>query len=145
MSSRKNVLILCTHNSARSQIAEALVRRYAPTQFEVHSAGLDPGTVHPLVAPVMAEVGIDISQQRSKSIHEYLGRLTAHYLIVVCENAERNCPKIFPGRGERLFWPFDDPASVEGTDDERLAAFRRVRDQIDARIREWLQSLESST
>ena len=142
MDQRKNVLILCTRNSARSQMAEALLRKYAGDRFDVYSAGLNPDRIHPLVEPVMKEIGLDVSGQRSKGVEVYLGRLAAHYLIVVCENAERNCPKIFPGPGERLFWPFDDPAAVEGTEEVRLEAFRRVRDQIDARLREWLRGLD---
>lgn len=101
-------------------------------------AGLNPDRIHPMVEPVMKEIGLDVSGQRSKGVEVYLGRLTAHYLIIVCENAERNCPKIFPGPGKRLFWPFDDPAAVEGTEEVRLEAFRRVRKQIDAKLRAWL-------
>ena len=142
MDQRKNVLILCTRNSARSQMAEALLRKHAGDRFDVYSAGLNPDRIHPMVEPVMREIGLDVSGQRSKGVQVYLGRLTAHYLIVVCENAERNCPKIFPGPGERLFWPFDDPAAVEGTEEVQLEAFRRVRDQIDARLREWLRGLD---
>ena len=123
-------------------MAEALLRKHAGDRFDVYSAGLNPDRIHPMVEPVMKEIGLDVSGQRSKGVQEYLGRLTAHYLIVVCENAERNCPKIFPGPGERLFWPFDDPAAVEGTEEVQLEAFRRVRDQIDARLREWLRSLD---
>ena len=109
----------------------------------MYSAGLSPEGIHPLVEPVMKEIGLDVSGQRSKSVKEYLGKLTAHYLIVVCPNAERHCPQIFPGLGERLFWPFDNPAAIEGSEEERLAAFRRVaRLQIDARLREWLRSLD---
>ncbi len=123
-------------------MAEGILRKYVGDRFQVYSAGLDPERIHPLVEPVMREIGIDISAQRSKSVKEYLGRLTAHYLIVVCENAERDCPKIFPGPGERLYWPFDDPAAVEGTAEERLEAFRRVRDEIAARLRAWLRELD---
>ncbi len=141
MDDRKNILILCTRNSARSQMAEGILRKYVGDRYHVFSAGLDPSPIHPLVGPVMREIGLDVSAQRSKDVKEYLGRLTAHYLIVVCANAERNCPKIFPGLGKRLYWPFDDPAAVEGTEDERLGAFRRMRDQIDARLREWLRDL----
>jgi arsenate reductase len=119
-------------------MAEALLRAYAGDRFLVYSAGLEPDRVHPLVGPVMVEIGIDVSGQRSKDIKEYLGRLTAHYLIVVCEHAERNCPTIFPGPGERLFWSLPDPAAVEGTAEEQLEAFRRVRDQIRFRLWEWL-------
>ncbi len=141
MDNRKNILILCTRNSARSQMAEGLLRSYAGDRFHVYSAGLNPDRIHPLVEPVMREIGIDISGQRSKSVQEYLGRLTAHYVIIVCENAERNCPKIYPGIGERLYWPFDDPAAFEGTEEEQLAVFRRVRDEIAARLREWVRGL----
>jgi arsenate reductase len=123
-------------------MAEGILRKYAGDRFHVYSAGLNPDRIHPMVEPVMREIGIDISGQRSKSVQEYLGKLTAHYVIIVCENAERNCPKIFPGIGERLYWPFDDPAAVEGTEEGRLEAFRRVRDQIDARLREWLRGLD---
>jgi arsenate reductase len=123
-------------------MAEGILRKYVGDRFQVFSARLDPDRIHPMVEPVMREIGIDISGQRSKSVKEYLGRLTAHYLIVVCENAERDCPKIFPGPGERLYWPFDDPAAVEGTEEKQQEAFRRVRDQIAARLREWLRELD---
>ena len=142
MDNRKNILILCTRNSARSQMAEGILRKLVGDRFHVYSAGLNPDRVHPMVEPVMREIGIDITGQRSKSVQEYLGKITAHYLIVVCENAERNCPKVFPGLGERLYWPFDDPVAVEGSDEEQLKAFRRVRDQIAARLREWLNELD---
>ena len=97
MDERKNILILCTRNSARSQMAEGLLRNCAGDRFNVYSAGLNPDRIHPMVGPVMREIGIDISGQRSKSVEEYLGRLTAHYVIIVCENAERNCPRSFQG------------------------------------------------
>ncbi len=142
MDNSKNILILCTRNSARSQMAEGLLRKLVGDRFHVYSAGLDPDRIHPMVEPVMNEIGIDISTQRSKSVQEYLGKLTAHYLIVVCEHVERNCPKLYPGFGERLYWPFDDPAAVEGTEEEQLGAFRRVRDEIAARLREWLRDLK---
>ena len=142
MDNRKNILILCTRNSARSQMAEGILRKYVGDRFHVYSAGLNPDRVHPMVEPVMREIGIDITGQRSKSVQEYLGKIAAHYLIVVCENAEQNCPKVFPGLGERLYWPFDDPAAVEGTEAEQLEAFRRVRDQIAARLREWVDELD---
>jgi arsenate reductase len=139
---RRNILILCTRNSDRSQMAEGILRKYAGDRFHVHSAGLEPDRIHPMVEPVMREIGIDISGQRSKSVEEYLGRLTAHYLIVVCENVERDCPKIFPGPGQRVYWPFNDPAAVEGSEEKRLEAFRRVRDEIAARLRDWLRELD---
>src|SRR5208283_1371715 len=97
MANPKNILILCTRNSARSQMAEGILRKYVGDRFHIFSAGLNPDRIHPMIAPVMREIGIDISGQRSKSVQEYLGKITAHYMIVVCEHAERNCPKIFPG------------------------------------------------
>ena len=103
-------------------MAEGILRKYAGDRFHIYSAGLNPDRIHPLVEPVMREIGIDISAQRSKSVQEYLGKITAHYLIVVCENAERNCPKLFPGLGERLYWPFDDPAAVEGTEEQQIGS-----------------------
>ncbi len=142
MDNRKNILILCTRNSARSQMAEGILRSYVGDRFHIYSAGLNPDRIHPMVEPVMQEIGIDISGQRSKSVQEYLGKITAHYLIVVCENAERNCPKVFPGLGERLYWPFDDPAAVQGTEEDQLEAFRRVRDKIATRLREWLYEMD---
>ena len=142
MDSQKNILILCTRNSALSQMAEGILRKYVGDRFHIYSAGLNPDRIHPLIEPVMQEIGIDITGQRSKSVQEYLGKITAHYLIVVCEHAERNCPELFPGMGERLYWPFDDPAAVEGTEEEQLEVFRRVRDEIAARLREWLGDLD---
>ena len=123
-------------------MAEGLLRKYVGDRFHVYSASLNPDRIHPMVEPVMREIGIDISGQRSKSVQEYLGRLTAHYVIVVCENAERNCPKIYPGIGERLYWPFDDPAAFEGTEEQQLAVFRRVRDEIAARLQDWLRDFD---
>lgn len=140
-----NVLILCTRNSARSQMAEGLLKAKADGRFNVFSAGLKPDRVHPMVPVVMDEIGIDVSDQYSKDVGEYLGRLTAHYLIVVCENAEENCPRLFPGVGQRLFWPFDDPAAVETSEEDQLAAFRRIRDEIDERLSAWLASLGPTT
>lgn len=132
------VLFLCTGNSARSQMAEALLREIGGDRFEVHSAGTDPQGVNPLTVRVLDEIGIDISQQRSKGVKEYLGRLMINYLIIVCDAAEKSCPSIWPGAHERLFWPFEDPAAVQGAEEERLAAFRRVRDRIRDRIEEWV-------
>jgi arsenate reductase len=131
------VLFLCTGNSARSQMAEAFLRRYASDHFEVYSAGLEPKPVNPFTVRVMSEAGIDISRQTSKDVFQYLGHVNFGYIITVCSNAEARCP-IFPGISFRFYWPFDDPAAVDGTDDEKLAKFREVRDQIDQRIRAWL-------
>lgn len=133
-----SVLFISRDNSARSQMAEALLRELAGEAFEVHSAGSVAHRVHPLAIAVMAERGIDISRQRSTGLQEYMGSRQFDYLITVCDRLERACP-MFPGMGERKYWPFEDPARAEGTDDERLAKFREVRDQIEARIRFWLE------
>ena len=135
------VLFLCTGNSARSQIAEALLRRYAGDRFEVHSAGTAPKGIHPLTRRALEEIGIDISGQRSKNVQEYVGRGEIEHLITVCDNAEESCPRAWPGVANRQFWPFEDPAACDGDEQERLAAFRRVRDQIDQRIRAWVADL----
>jgi arsenate reductase len=141
MTTKLNVLVLCSKNSARSQMAEGLLRKYAGDHFSVYSAGLDSDRVHPMVPPVMAEIGIDVSEQRSKNVKEYLGHLPVHYLIVVCANAEDRCPSIFPGMRERFFWPFDDPAAAEGSEEEQLAVFRRVRDEISKQLQTWLAEM----
>ena len=131
------VLFLCTGNSARSQMAEAFLRRYAGNHFEVYSAGLEPKGINLYTVQVMNEVGIDLSQQTSKDVFQYLGHVNFGYIITLCSNAEARCP-IFPGISYRFYWPFDDPAAVDGTDDEKLAKFREVRDQIDQHIQGWL-------
>lgn len=136
--STSKVLFLCTDNSARSQMAEGFLRHYAANDYEVFSAGLEPRPVQPLAVEVMAEVGIDVSAQRSTCVKEYLGKVHFGYLITVCTDAERECP-IFPRVSVRLHWPFDDPAAAAGTEEERRAVFRRVRDEIDAAVRTWLQ------
>jgi arsenate reductase len=139
MSMDKNrVLFLCTGNSARSQMAEAFLRKYGGEHFEVYSAGLEPKGIHPFTVRVMEEIGMPLSGQSSKDVREYMGKLHFGYLITVCANAEERCPTTFPGVSQRMHWPFDDPAAVEGTEEEKLAKFRQVRDQIDRRIREWL-------
>ena len=135
---RGRVLFLCTGNSARSQMAEALLRHYAAERFDVYSAGLEPKGLNPFTVRVMEEIGISLTGQYSKDMREYMGKLHFGYLITVCANAEEKCPTTFPGVGQRMHWAFDDPAAVEGTDEVRLAKFREVRDQIDRRIREWL-------
>jgi arsenate reductase len=131
------VLFLCTGNSARSQMAEAFLRKHGSDRFEAFSAGLEPKEINPFTRRVMAEKGCDLAGQRSKDVFEYLGKTHFGTIITVCSNAEQRCP-IFPGIAQRLYWPFDDPAAFEGTDDEKLAEFRRVRDQIEARILAWL-------
>jgi arsenate reductase len=138
---KPRVLFLCTGNSARSQMAEAFLRAYAGEQFEVHSAGVEPkGHIIPDVLLVMKEIGLDMSDQRSKSVTEYLGKLHFAHVITVCGDAEKNCPAIFLNMGKHEHWPFDDPAKFEGSDSERLDFTRSVRDQIASRIREWLDT-----
>ena len=136
---KTRVLFLCTGNSARSQMAEALTRQYAGDRFEVYSAGLEPKGIHPLTRQVLAEVGLDMRGQTSKDLAQFLGQVHFGYLITVCSNAEARCP-VFPGMGTRLHWPFDDPAASTGNEADQLAGFRRVRDEISARIQAWLQT-----
>lgn len=140
MSDKKQVLILCTGNSARSQMAEGLLRARGGGRFEVYSAGTRPTRVRDEAVEVMREAGVDISAHRSKSVEEFEGQ-EFEYVITVCDNARESCP-IFPGRTERIHWSFDDPAAADGSREERLAVFRRVRDEIDARLREWSGGLD---
>ncbi len=137
----RRVLVLCTGNSARSQMAEGLLRQLAGDAIEVHSAGLRPSRVHPLAIRAMAERGIDISGQRSKHLDELLAT-GFDTVITVCDEAAESCP-VFPGRAERLHWSFTDPAAVTGEEAERLAAFRAVRDALEERLRRWLGFLDS--
>lgn len=133
MPDKKRVLILCTGNSARSQMAEGLLRHDAGDRFEVFSAGTNPTRVRPEAITVMGELGIDISGHRSKGI-EYFRDQSFDYVFTVCDNAKESCP-IFPGHANRLHRSFADPAAVEGSEEQRLSAFRRVRDQL----REYLR------
>jgi arsenate reductase len=132
---KQRVLILCTANSARSQMAEGLLRQLAGDRFEVFSAGSQPSAVNPLAIAAMGERGIDIGRQRSKSVAEFLGQ-PFDYVITVCDNAAESCP-VFPGPAERIHWSLPDPAATQGSDQERLAAFCRVRDDLDQRFRSW--------
>ena len=130
--SRPRVLIVCTGNSARSQMAERLLRHEGGDRFEVYSAGTDPGTLRPEAVAVMKEMSIDISQQRSKSLDLFLGQ-PFDYVITVCDRAREKCPA-FPGEMLRLHWPFDDPAAAGPSAEDRIRAFRNVRDSIHARV-----------
>lgn len=133
MVEKKRVLILCTGNSARSQMAEGLLRHDDGNRFEVASAGVDPSNVRPEAIDVMNEIGIDISGHRSKSVDEFAGQ-EFDYVITVCDNANQRCP-IFPGDTKRIHWSIDDPAAAEGGDDAKLAVFRLVRDELRHRLR----------
>ena len=142
MLNKQRVLFLCTGNSARSQMAEAFLRRYGGDRFEAHSAGLAPKELNPLTIKVMNEVGIDVSGQRSKGVNEYLGKVLFQYLITVCDDADKNCPTTWPGVSKRMHWSFEDPAAFFGTDEEKLAKFRQIRDQIEKRVVDWLTESE---
>lgn len=135
---KQRILFLCTGNSARSQMAEAFIRKYADDRFEAHSAGLEPKGLNPLTVRVMDEIGIDVSEQMSKGVDTYLGKMHFQYLVTVCDDADRNCPTVWPGVHQRMHWSFQDPAAVEGSEEEKLAKFREVRDLIEAKIRGWL-------
>ena len=132
---KKKILILCTANSARSQMAEGLLRHDSGDRFEVASAGSRATSVRPEAIAVMKEIGIDISGHRSKSVDE-LAAQSFDYVLTVCDNAKESCP-IYPGHGERLHHNFDDPAAITGSEEERLNAFRNARDQI----RDYLKEL----
>jgi len=137
----QRVLFLCTGNSARSQMAEAFLRRYGGDRFEVHSAGLEPKGMNPLTLQVMNEIGYPMTEHTSKGIKVYLGKVLFQYLITVCDQAEQKCPTIWPGVNQRLHWSFEDPAKSEGTDEQKLAKFRQARDLIEQRIIAWLESV----
>ncbi len=136
--SKPTVLFLCTGNSARSQMAEAWLQKHGGDRFEVLSAGTDPKGINPLTIEAMNEVGISLEGHRSKSLGEYLGKITVNHVIVVCAQADDDCPRVWPFALARHFWPFDDPAAATGTHEEKLAAFRRIREEIETRIKKWL-------
>lgn len=130
---RQRVLFICIHNSARSQMAEALLRTFAGDRFEAFSAGIEASGVRREAISVMAEIGVDIRGQESKTLHRYLDQ-PFDWLITVCDTARQQCP-VFPGVERTLHWGIDDPAAVTGTEEERLRAFRRARDELRNRIR----------
>jgi arsenate reductase len=130
------VLVICTGNSARSLMAEALLRKHGGADFEVFSAGTEPKGINPLTERVLDEAGLDHSWARSKSVTEYLGQ-TFDYVITVCDQARQNCP-VFPGVHETLHWGYEDPAAVEGTEEQRLAAFRSTLTMMAGRIQSFI-------
>jgi arsenate reductase (thioredoxin) len=141
MTTRENklrVLILCTGNSARSQMAEGLLRHVGGTRYEVFSAGTKPVGMNPVAIEVMREKGIDISKQRSKSVAEFAGQ-EFETVITVCDNTAEQCP-VFPGAPQRVHWSLTDPATVSGTKEEKLGAFRKVRDELERRIQSFVNS-----
>jgi arsenate reductase len=137
------VLFLCVGNSVRSQMAEAFLRKYDGDRFDAYSAGTDPKNIHPYAKRVMEEVGIGLGNQHSKHVKEYMGKVHFGYLITMCEEAEKSCPTAFPGIGQRLHWSFEDPSAFVGSEDERLAKFRNLRDQIEQRVKLWLAEQKS--
>jgi len=136
---KKRVLFLCTGNSCRSQIAEAFLRRHSGDQFEVYSAGIEPKPINPLTYRVMAEVGYDLAGHTSKQLDELTGKMKFDTLFTVCDEADKNCPAGLVKADNRLHWSFEDPAAFSGSEDERLAKFRQVRDLIEKRIVAWLK------
>ena len=141
MGTKERVLFLCTGNACRSQMAEGFLRAMAGDRVEVLSAGMEPrDAVHPLAVRVMEEAGVDISGQKPKSVKAYLGLERIRWLIVVCDKAQKTCPRVWPLLADdaRLYWPFEDPAEATGTEEERLAVFRRVRDEIKAKLAAWV-------
>jgi arsenate reductase len=139
MSAKNRVLILCTGNSARSQMAEALLRHDAAESFDVASAGTKASVVRPEAVAVMGELGIDISRYRSKNVAEFAGQ-AFDYLITVCDNARETC-SVFFGAAKRLHRDFEDPAAFIGSEEERLTVFRRVRDELRGYLREFARAI----
>ena len=129
---KKKVLFLCTSNSARSQMAEGLLKHLAGDRFEVFSAGVKPTQVNPFAIKVMVELGINISNHMSKSVEEFLGQ-EFDYIITVCDNAKESCP-VFPGKYQKVHWSLKDPAEARGKEEEKLKVFRKIRDQIKENI-----------
>ena len=134
---RTRVLVLCTGNSARSQMGEGLFREEGGGGYEVSSAGTRPSQVRPEAIAVMREIGIDISGHRAKSVDEFAGQ-EFDFVVTVCDSARDNCP-VFPGATQRIHWSLEDPAAVQGTKEERLAAFRRIRDQLRKLVKTFLR------
>ncbi|MGZ4851228.1 MAG: arsenate reductase ArsC [Candidatus Bathyarchaeia archaeon] len=135
---KTKVILLFTGKSARSQKAEAFLRKYAGNHFEVYSAGFEPRPIHPYTIQVMKELGYDLRGQHSKDLAQYLGKVHFGIVITVCVKAEEQCPTI-PGVGTRMYWPFEDPAAFQGTEEEKLAKFREIRDKINEKTKAWLK------
>jgi len=146
MMSKRRILFVCVHNSARSQMAEAFLKQFGGELFEVESAGIEPGTLNPIVVQAMGEIGIDISKNKTKDVFEFLRQgKTFHYVVTVCdETSGERCP-IFPGISQRLHWNFDDPSSFTGSQEQKLSRTREVRDSIKSKISEFLGSQKGAT
>jgi arsenate reductase len=139
---KTKVIFLCTHNSARSQMAEAFLRKYAGDRFEVYSAGFETQPIHPYVIRVMKEMGYDLTGQQPKLLDQYLGKIHFGIVITVCKKAEEHCPTL-PGIATRIYWDIEDPAAYEGSEEEKIAKFREVRDQLNEKIKTWLKGQNS--
>ena len=138
---KKRVLFICVHNSARSQMAEAFLKQMAKDKFEVESAGLEPGKLNPIAVEAMKEVGIDISENQTKSAFDFYKQGKQYdYVITVCDESQSGACPVFPGKGERLHWGFEDPSSFQGALEDRLERTRLVRDQIKQKIEKFLLS-----
>lgn len=142
MASKIRVLFVCIHNSARSQMAEAFLKAVGGDRFEAESAGIEPGKLNPLVVEAMKETGIDISQNRTKDVSEFIEKGTIfRYVVTVCdETSAERCP-VFPGNAQRMHWGFPDPSALRGSDEEKLAETRKIRDTIRARITAWVATV----
>jgi len=137
---KKSVLFVCVHNSARSQMAEAFLKKYGGDRFEVESAGLEPGKLNPIVVEVMKEAGIDISQNKTKSVFDFYKQGKQYdYVITVCDESQSGRCPVFPGAGNRIHWGFADPYGFQGTWEEKLEKTRQVRDQIRQKIEQWVE------
>ena len=136
---KQKILFVCKGNSCRSQMAEGLLRHYGKDKFEIFSAGLEPSYVHPLTIKAMTESGIDITNQYSKTVNEFLGQ-NFSYVITVCDGAKELCP-VFPGKYNAIHWSIEDPASAEGTENERMKVFRRIRQDILERINHFISDI----
>ena len=139
---KKKVLFVCVHNSARSQMAEAYLKQIAGDRFEVESAGLEPGKLNPIVVEIMKEVGIDILQNKTKSVFDFFKQGKQYdYVVTVCDESQSGACPVFPGKGERLHWGFADPSQFKGSWEDKVKQTREVRNQIEAETKEWINSL----
>jgi arsenate reductase len=125
-------------------MAEGWLRHLAGDDLDVYSAGVNPGTLNPLAVRAMNEVGVNIADHKAEGVDTYLGKIIVDYLVIVCDKASQTCPRVWPGLRERMFWPFDDPSSAQGSDEEKLEVFRRVRDEIKAKIENWLIEVQQT-
>ncbi|MFA6600150.1 MAG: arsenate reductase ArsC [Candidatus Omnitrophota bacterium] len=138
---KKKVLFVCIHNSARSQMAEAFLKKYGGDRFEVESAGLEPGKLNPVVIEAMKEVGIDISHNKTKSVFDLFRQGRRYdYVFTVCDESQSGSCPVFPGGGKRIHWSFEDPSRFQGSDAEKLERTRGVRDQISRKTHDWLEA-----